>query len=66
MPSLYIGNISENVYDSELFGFFERAGFRPHKAKVVIDKMTKKHKGFGFVAFHKLEDAEKAMEALNH
>ena len=37
MSSLYIGNISENVYDSELFGFFERAGFRPHKAKVVID-----------------------------
>lgn len=66
LPSLHVGNLSDKIFDSELFGFFQRAGFRPHKAKVAIDSMTKKHKGFGFVAFHKVEDAEKAKEALNN
>jgi len=66
LPSLHVGNISDKIYDSELFGFFERAGFKPHKAKVAIDTMTKKHKGFGFVAFHRVEDAERAKETLNN
>jgi RNA recognition motif-containing protein len=33
---------------------------------VVIDKFSKRSKGFGFVEFENEEDAAKAMEALNN
>jgi RNA recognition motif-containing protein len=65
MPSLHIGGLSKEVYDMELYKFFERNGFKPYKAKAIIDHLTKKHKGFGYVAFEKKEDAQAAMDKLN-
>ena len=34
-------------------------------ANVVVDKFSKRSKGFGFVEFESEEDAAKAMESLN-
>lgn len=49
--SLYVGDIDEKVYDIQLFKFFERHGLKPVKAKIVLDKKNKTHRGFGFVSF---------------
>lgn len=62
LPSLYVGDLDRTVYDSELYNFFNVRGFRPHKAKVIMDKVTNAHKGFGLVQFLKQEDADKALE----
>ena len=47
--SLYVGDLSKSVYDIQLFKFFERNGFKPLRAKAILDKMTKEHRGFGYV-----------------
>jgi RNA recognition motif-containing protein len=39
--SLYVGNLSDNVYDTELFQFFKHQGFLIAGAKVVFNKETK-------------------------
>jgi RNA recognition motif-containing protein len=32
---------------------------------VIADKVTKKSRGYGFVKFHHVEDAKKAVQAMN-
>jgi RNA recognition motif-containing protein len=66
LHSLFVGDLDKNMYDSELYNFFARHGFKPKKAKVIFDKATNKHKGFGYVAFVHKEDAARALETLQH
>ena len=39
--SLHVGNLTDNVYDTELFQFFKHKGFLICGARVVFSKDTK-------------------------
>ena len=46
--NIYVSNLSFNVQDDDLRGFFESYG-EVSSAKVINDKFTGKSRGFGFV-----------------
>jgi RNA recognition motif-containing protein len=46
--NIYVSNLSFNVQDEDLRGFFTPYG-DVTSAKVIMDKFTGKSKGFGFV-----------------
>jgi len=62
--NIYVGNLSFGVDDAAL-----RAAFEPHgevaSAQVVMDRMTNRSRGFGFVEMPSAEQAKAAIEALN-
>ena len=62
--NIYVSNLSFNVEDDDLRGFFEEFG-EVSSAKVIIDKYTNRSKGFGFVEMPDNTAATKAMAALN-
>ena len=61
---LFVGNLPFTMTDADLTTIFSAHG-TVTSANVVIDKFSKRSKGFGFVEFESEEDAMKAMEALN-
>lgn len=61
---LYIGNLSYNVDDAQLEEAFAAAG-KVESAKVIVDKMTGRSRGFGFVEMATEEDAQKAIDTMN-
>ena len=62
--NIYISNLSFNVQDQELKGFFEAYG-EVTSAKVIMDKFTNQSRGFGFVEMPDDADAQKAISELN-
>jgi RNA recognition motif-containing protein len=62
---LFVGNLPFAMADADLNSIFSAYG-AVTSANVVIDKFSKRSKGFGFVEFENDEDAAKAMEALNN
>ena len=58
---LYVGNLAFSVTDDELMQAFTGFG-NVASARVVMDRMTGRSKGFGFV---ELEDDSQADEAVN-
>ena len=62
---LFVGNLPFAMTDADLNSIFSAYG-AVTSANVVIDKFSKRSKGFGFVEFENEEDAAKAMEALNN
>ena len=62
---LFVGNLPFTMADADLTTIFSAYG-TVTSANVVIDKFSKRSKGFGFVEFETEEDAMKAMEALNN
>ena len=58
---LYVGNLSYSVTDSILGDHFAKAG-SVVSAAVIMDKMTGRSKGFGFVEMSTDEEAAKAIE----
>ncbi len=61
---LYIGNLSYDMDDGGLKDTFAQYG-EVTEATVTRFKDTGKSKGFGFVAYNSVEDAQKALDALN-
>lgn len=61
---LYIGNLSWNVNDDQLRAAFTQAG-TVTSARVMMDKMTGRSRGFGFVEFETEEMAKAAIEMWN-
>ena len=61
---LFVGNIPFAMTDSQLTEIFSAYG-PVTSANIVIDKFSKRSKGFGFVEFEKEEDAKKAMSELD-
>ncbi len=61
---LFVGNLPFAMTDAQLGEIFSAYG-AVTSANIVIDKFSKRSKGFGFVEFQNEEDAAKAMEALN-
>lgn len=61
---LYIGNLPYTTTDQELTDLFGQAG-SVTGATVVMDKMTGRSRGFGFVEFGSDDDGNKAIEMFN-
>jgi len=62
---LYIGGLSYGTSENTLKEGFSPAG-NVVSAKIIIDKMTGRSKGFGFVEFATSEEAAKAIEMFNN
>ena len=61
---LFVGSLSYNVTDQALADAFAQAG-TVVSAKVIIDRMTSRSKGFGFVEMASQEEANRAIEMWN-
>lgn len=61
---LYVGNLPWSIDDAALQALFESYG-EVISANVIRFKQSGKSKGFGFVEFAKLEDAQKAMAEMH-
>ena len=62
--NIYVSNLSFNVKDEDLKGFFTPFG-EVTSAKVINDKFTGQSRGFGFVEMSDTASANKAIEELN-
>ena len=63
--NIYVSNLSFNVQDEDLRGFFTPYG-EVTSAKVIMDKFTGKSKGFGFVEMSDDTAAKKAIAELDN
>lgn len=62
--NIYVSNLSFNVTDDDLRGFFESYG-DVTSAKVINDKFTGRSRGFGFVEMSDDEAAKTAVSELD-
>ena len=63
--NIYVSNLSFNVQDEDLREFFASYG-EITSAKVIMDKVTGKSRGFGFVEMPDDEAAKKAIAELDN
>jgi cold-inducible RNA-binding protein len=61
---VYVGNLPWSVDNDGLKKMFEEFG-EIAEATVIIDRFSKRSKGFGFVTFANDDDAQKAISAMN-
>ena len=61
---LFVGSLPFSTTSDQLREIFAKAG-AVVEANVVMDKMTGRSRGFGFVEMGTEEDAKKAMDTLN-
>ena len=61
---LYVGNLGYDVKDADLSQLFAQHG-TVESAIVIMDKMTSRSKGFGFVEMSSEQEAQAAIAALN-
>lgn len=61
---LYVGNLSFQTTEGALEELFAQFG-TVTEALLVMDKMTQRPRGFGFVTMASSEEAQRAIEALN-
>jgi RNA recognition motif-containing protein len=62
--NIYVGNLPYNTGENELRSVFEEHG-TVDTVKVIVDRMTARSKGFGFVEMPDEEEAKAAIDALN-
>lgn len=62
--NIYVGNLSYNTTEGDLRTQFETYG-QVSSARVVIDKMTNRSKGFGFVEMGSQSEGQAAISGLN-
>ena len=65
MVKLYVGNLPAGATDSSLSDFVSEAGFQVASAIVILDKLTGRSRGFGFVELTNGEDLQRAIGSLN-
>lgn len=61
---IYVGNMSYDNSESSLNDLFAEFG-QVNSAKVIMDQMTGRSKGFGFIEMENEEEALNAIAALN-
>lgn len=61
---LYVGNLSYTVTEEALRELFSQAG-EVKEATLIMDRDTRRSKGFGFVEMTTQADAEKAIQMFN-
>jgi len=62
--NIYVGNLSYQTSEDELFELFENMG-QVDSARIITDRETGRSKGFGFVEMADAEQAKAAIEQLN-
>ncbi len=62
---LYVGNLSYTVSESQLRELFEAAG-QVKEVTMILDRVTQRSKGFGFVEMATPEDAQNAIQKFNN
>ena len=63
-PRLYVGNLSFNAAESDLFELFKGVG-AVRNAEIVTNKYNDKSKGFGFVTMANVDEAKRAVVELH-
>ncbi len=63
-PKLFVGSLSFDTTEQALTEAFAQAG-TVVSAKIIIDRMTNRSKGFGFVEMSTPEEAQKAIDMWN-
>jgi RNA recognition motif-containing protein len=63
-PKLYVGNLSFDASESDLFNLFNGVG-QVRNAEVVCHKYTQRSKGFAFVQMTTIEEARRAVKELH-
>jgi RNA recognition motif-containing protein len=63
-PKLYVGNLSYEALESDLFDLFSKVG-AVKNVEIAMDRRTNRSKGFGFVEMETLETAKEASAKLN-
>ena len=61
---LYVGNLSYDAAESDLFELFNGVG-QVKNCEVVVNSRTQRSKGFAFVTMASLEQAKRAVDELN-
>jgi RNA recognition motif-containing protein len=61
---IYVGNLPYNVTEQDLVDLFSAYG-NVTKATIVMDRETRRSKGFGFVTMENDAEANAAINALN-
>jgi RNA recognition motif-containing protein len=61
---LYVGNLAWTVTDQDLHDVFSEVG-EVQSAQVIIDRETKRSRGFGFVEMASDDAADEAVKKLN-
>jgi RNA recognition motif-containing protein len=61
---IYVGNLPYEATDADLQQLFQQHG-TVASARVIVDKMSGRSKGFGFVEMPERAEAEKAIESIN-
>ena len=62
---LYVGNLSYNVTEDDLRQLFAQAG-EVKEVSLILDRDTRRPKGFGFVEMTTDADAQKAIQMFNN
>jgi hypothetical protein len=63
-PKIYVGNLSFDASESDLFDLFNGVG-SVRNAEIVTSRETEKSKGFGFVTMSSIEEATRAVTELH-
>ena len=63
-PKLYVGNLSFDASESDLFDLFNGVG-KVQNAEIVSNKYTQKSKGFAFVTLQTIDEARRAVSELH-
>ena len=63
-PRLYIGNLSYDAAESDLFELFSGVGTVAN-VEVITNKHTQRSKGFGFVQMNSISEAKRAVDELH-
>ena len=64
VPRLYVGNLSYDTVESDLFDLFSKVG-SVRSVELVMDRRSNRSKGFGFVDMGDLDVAKKAVVAIH-
>jgi RNA recognition motif-containing protein len=63
-PKLYVGNLSFDATESDLFELFSGVG-SVRNAEIVTHKYNEKSKGFAFVTMTTIQEAQRAVAELH-
>ncbi len=64
MKNIYVGNINYSTTEDELEALFGQYG-TVRSVKIIVDRMTDRSKGFGFVEMEDDAAADQAIAAIN-